>query len=420
MSDLHKYVETPLMKQYYDIKTKHPDAILLFRVGDFYETFGEDAIRTSEILGITLTRRANGSASFVELAGFPYHALDTYLPRLVRAGQRVAICEQLEDPKLTKKIVKRGIIELVTPGVSLNENVLNHKENNFLAAVHIDKKIAGVAFLDISTGEFLTSEGTIEYIDQMLNNFQPKEVLFEKGKKDLFLEYFGPKFYTFKLDDWIFRHEAASDRLLKQFETSSLKGFGVQNLSFGIIAAGAILYYLDLTQHEQLGHITNLSRIEENRFVWLDKFTIKNLELFHSPYEGARTLIDVMDRTISPMGGRLLKRWLSLPLKDMQPVNDRLDIVQYLAENSDSKDEIAALIRQVGDLERLISKVAVSRINPREVVQLKRALLATVPLREICSGSGCEPLAKLAEQLNPCKSILKELKRSSITTLPYS
>ncbi len=411
MSDLHKYVETPLMKQYYDIKTKHPDAILLFRVGDFYETFGEDAIRTSEILGITLTRRANGSASFVELAGFPYHALDTYLPRLVRAGQRVAICEQLEDPKLTKKIVKRGIIELVTPGVSLNENVLNHKENNFLAAVHIDKKIAGVAFLDISTGEFLTSEGTIEYIDQMLNNFQPKEVLFEKGKKDLFLECFGPKFYTFKLDDWIFRPEAANDRLTKQFETSSLKGFGVQNLTYGVIAAGAILYYLDITQHEQLGHITNLSRIEENRYVWLDKFTIKNLELFHSPYEGARTLIDVMDRTISPMGGRLLKRWLALPLKDMQPVNERLDIVQYLAENPAAKDEIASLIRQVGDLERLISKVAVSRINPREVVQLKRALFATEPLKEICNNSGCIPLVKLAEQLNPCKLIADKIEK---------
>jgi DNA mismatch repair protein MutS len=409
MSDLHKYVETPLMKQYYAIKTKHPDAILLFRVGDFYETFGEDAIRTSEILGITLTRRANGSASFVELAGFPYHALDTYLPRLVRAGQRVAICEQLEDPKLTKKIVKRGIIELVTPGVSLNENVLNHKENNFLAAVHIDKKIAGVAFLDISTGEFLTSEGTIEYIDQMLNNFQPKEVLFEKGQKDLFLEYFGPKFYTFKLDDWIFTQEAANDRLLRQFETNSLKGFGVQNLSFGIIAAGAILYYLDITQHEQLGHITNLSRIEENRYVWLDKFTIKNLELFHSPYEGARTLIDVMDRTISPMGGRLLKRWLSLPLKDRQPVNERHDIVQYLVDNKSSKEEMAGLIRQVGDLERLISKVAVSRINPREVVQLKRALRATGPLQEICKSSGCVPLAKLAEQLNPCKLIADKI-----------
>jgi DNA mismatch repair protein MutS len=405
MSDFQKYVETPLMKQYYNIKTKHPDAILLFRVGDFYETFGEDAIRTSEILGITLTRRANGSAQFVELAGFPYHALDTYLPRLVRAGQRVAICEQLEDPKLTKKIVKRGIIEMVTPGVSLNENVLNHKENNFLAAVHIDKKIAGVAFLDISTGEFLTSEGTIEYIDQMLNNFQPKEVLFEKGRKDLFLEYFGQKYYTYKLDDWIFTLDAANDRLIKQFETSSLKGFGVQNLNFGIIAAGAILYYLDITQHEQLGHITCLSRIEESRYVWLDKFTVKNLELFHSPYEGARTLIDVMDRTISPMGGRLMKRWLSLPLKDIQPVNERLDVVQYFVENVGSKEEISGLIRQIGDLERLISKVAVSRINPREVVQLMRALKAIDPLRDLCNRSGCMPLVQIAEQLNPCKSI---------------
>jgi DNA mismatch repair protein MutS len=409
MADFPKYVETPLMKQYNNIKTKHPDAILLFRVGDFYETFGEDAIRTSEILGITLTRRANGSASFVELAGFPYHALDTYLPRLVRAGQRVAICEQLEDPKLTKKIVKRGIIELVTPGVSLNDNVLNHKENNFLAAVHIDKKIAGVAFLDISTGEFLISEGTIEYIDQMLNNFQPKEVLFEKGKKDLFFENFGQKFYTFKLDDWIFTNDAATDRLLKQFETSSLKGFGVQNLTFGVIAAGAILYYLDITQHEQLGHITSLSRIEENRYVWLDKFTIKNLELFHSPYEGAKTLIDVMDRTISPMGGRLLKRWISLPLKDIQPVNERLDIVQYFVDNSSSGEEIAMLIRQIGDIERLISKVAVNRINPREVVQLKRALYAIEPLRELCNKSDCLPLIQLAEQMNPCRLIAERI-----------
>ncbi len=409
MSDFQKYVETPLMKQYNNIKARHPDAILLFRVGDFYETFGEDAIRASEILGITLTRRANGSAQFVELAGFPYHALDTYLPRLVRAGQRVAICEQLEDPKLTKKIVKRGIIELVTPGLSLNENVLNHKENNFLAAVHIDKKIAGVAFLDISTGEFLVSEGTIEYIDQMLNNFQPKEVLFEKGKKELFLEYFGPKYYNFKLDDWIFKQDAANDRLLKQFETSSLKGFGVQNLSYGIIAAGAILYYLDITQHEQLGHISSLSRIEENRYVWLDKFTVKNLELFHSPYEGARTLIDVVDKTISPMGGRLLKRWISLPLKDRQPVNERLDIVQFLLENNAVKEELAALIRQVGDLERLISKVAVGRINPREVVQLKNALKSIGPIREICNSSNCPPLIQLAEQLNPCRTIADKI-----------
>jgi DNA mismatch repair protein MutS len=411
MSDFQKYVETPLMKQYYNIKAKHPDAILLFRVGDFYETFGEDAIKASEILGITLTRRANGSAQFVELAGFPYHALDTYLPRLVRAGQRVAICEQLEDPKLTKKIVKRGIIELITPGVSLNENVLNHKENNFLAAVHIDKKIAGVAFLDISTGEFLTSEGTIEYIDQILSNFQPKEVLFEKNKKELFLEYFGSKYYTFKLDDWIFTQEAANDRLLKQFETNSLKGFGVQNLSYGIIAAGAILYYLDITQHEQLGHISSLSRIEENRYVWLDKFTVKNLELFHSPYEGAKTLIDIMDRTISPMGGRLLKRWISLPLKDIQPVNERLDVVQYLIENDSVKEEISSLIRHIGDLERLISKVAVGRINPREVVQLKRALRSIGPIQEICNKSGCTPLMQLAEQLNPCKTISDRIEK---------
>jgi DNA mismatch repair protein MutS len=403
MPDNQKYVETPLMKQYFNVKAKHPDAILLFRVGDFYETFGEDAIRASEILGITLTRRANGSASFVELAGFPYHALDTYLPRLVRAGQRVAICEQLEDPKLAKKIVKRGITELITPGVSLNENVLNHKENNFLAAVHIDKKIAGVAFLDISTGEFLVSEGTIDYIDQMLNNFQPKEVLYEKTKKDIFLDCFGTKFYTNKLDDWIFTADAANDRLLKQFGTSSLKGFGVQGLTFGIIAAGAALYYLDITQHEQLGHITGLSRIDEDRYVWLDKFTIKNLELFHSPYEGAKTLIDVMDRTISPMGGRLLKRWISLPLKDILPVNERLDVVQHLIGKSAFRDELTGLLRQIGDLERLISKVAVNRINPREVVQLKKALKAIDPLKTLCSTSGCEPLVKTGEQLNPCK-----------------
>jgi len=411
ISDDQRYVETPLMKQYYSVKSKHPDAILLFRVGDFYETFGTDAIKASEILGITLTRRANGSATFVELAGFPYHALDIYLPRLVRAGQRVAICEQLEDPKLAKKIVKRGIIELITPGVSLNENVLNHKENNFLAAVHIDKKIAGVAFLDISTGEFLASEGTLEYIDQMLNNFQPKEVLFEKRKSELFNEAFGTKFYTYKLDDWIFTPEAAHDRLLKQFETSSLKGFGVQNLPFGVIAAGTILYYLDITQHSQLGHITTLSRIDEDKYVWLDKFTIRNLELFHSPYEGARTFIDVIDRTISPMGGRLLKRWISLPLKDIQPITDRHDIVAYFVRNPLFLAEIAGLVQQVGDLERLISKVAVSRINPREVVQLKRALRAVGPIRDLCNNSGCEPLKILGEQLNPCISITDKIDR---------
>lgn len=418
MSDIQKYVETPLMKQYYNVKAKHPDAMLLFRVGDFYETFGEDAIKSSEILGITLTRRANGSASFVELAGFPYHALDTYLPRLVRAGQRVAICEQLEDPKLAKKIVKRGITELITPGVSLNENVLNNKENNFLAAVHFDKGVAGVSFLDISTGEFLVSEGTLEYIDQLLNNFQPKEVLFEKQKNDLFRESFGSKFYTYKLDDWIFTPEAANDRLLKQFETSSLKGFGIHNLGFGIIASGAILYYLDITQHTQLGHITNLSRIEQDRYVWLDKFTIRNLELFQSPYEGARTLLDVTDRTISPMGGRLLKRWLSLPLKDIQPVNDRLDIVEYFTANKSFSKEAADLIRQTGDLERLVSKVAVSRINPREVVQLKRALMAVEPLKDLCSKSGCHPLALIGEQMNPCKSISARIERELTSEPP--
>jgi len=418
MPEDQKYADTPLMRQYYHVKSKHPDAILLFRVGDFYETFGADAIKASEILGITLTRRANGSASFVELAGFPYHALDIYLPKLVRAGQRVAICEQLEDPKLAKNIVKRGITELVTPGVSLNENVLNHKENNFLAAVHFDKKAAGVAFLDISTGEFLASEGTFEYIDQMLNNFQPKEVLYEKRKGDLFNENFGSKFYTFKLDDWIFTPEAASDRLLKQFETSSLKGFGVQNLSFGVIAAGAILYYLDITQHLQLGHITNLSRIDEDRYVWLDKFTIKNLELFHSPYEGARTFIDVIDRTISPMGGRLLKRWVSLPLKDIEPITGRHDVVAWFMDNTSVMVEIAGLIQQVGDLERLISKVAVTRINPREVVQLKRALRAVGPLMDLCGNSGCEPLKILGEQLNQCKSIADRIDRELYSDPP--
>lgn len=411
MPDDQFNVETPLMKQYYGVKSKHPDAILLFRVGDFYETFGADAVKASEILGVTLTRRANGAASFVELAGFPFHALDTYLPRLVRAGQRVAICEQLEDPKLAKKIVKRGITELVTPGVSMHDNVLNHKENNFLAAIHIDRKVAGIAFLDISTGEFLASEGTLDYIDQLLSNFQPKEVLLDKRNSEFFAEAFGNKFYTYKLDDWMFTSEAANDRLLKQFETSSLKGFGVQNLPFGIIAAGAILYYLDITQHSRLGHITSISRIEEDRYVWLDKFTIKNLELFHSPYEGARTFIDVIDRTISPMGGRLLKRWISLPLKDLQTINDRHDIVEYLVKNPSFGKKVAEHVRQVGDLERLVSKTAVNRINPREVVQLKRALKAIGPLKRLCLESDCDSLKAIGEQLDPCALIADRIER---------
>lgn len=411
MKDKKKYVETPLMKQYYGIKAKHPDAILLFRVGDFYETFGEDAIRTAEILGITLTRRANGAASYVELAGFPYHALDTYLPRLVRAGQRVAICEQLEDPKLTKKIVKRGITELVTPGVSLDDNVLEHKENNFLAAVHIDKSIAGVSFLDISTGEFFVAEGSYAYIDQLLSNFAPKEVLFEKGKTEEYRESFGSVYYTYKLDDWIFSFDAANDRLLKHFGTSSLKGYGVHGLDYGIIAAGAILHYLDLTQHDKLGHIIRLSRIEEDKYVWLDRFTVRNLELFFSPHEGARTLIDVIDRTIGPMGGRMLKKWISLPLKDIKPVTDRHTIVEYMIANPDLKEEAGKLIAQIGDLERLVSKVATARINPREVVQLKRALHALEPLQKLCNESSCKPLKQISAQLNPCNEIAKRIEK---------
>jgi len=399
------------MKQYNSIKAKHPDAILLFRVGDFYETFGEDAIKASEILGITLTRRANGVASFVELAGFPYHAIDTYLPKLVRAGQRVAICEQLEDPSLTKKIVKRGITELVTPGVSLNDNVLNHKENNFVAGVYIDKKIAGVAFLDISTGEFLTAEGSFEYVDQLLNNFQPKEVLLEKSRQQEFLEIFGTKFYTYKLDDWIFTEQSAQDRLLKHFETSSLKGFGVQGLQYGIIAAGAILQYLDITQHDHLQHITRISRIEEDRYVWLDKFTIRNLELFFSLNEGARTLMEIVDQTISPMGARMLKRWISLPLKNIQPINDRLDIVEFFCKNPEFRESIINQVKLIGDLERIISKVALSRINPREIVQLKRALYALEPIKKACAESKLQPLKKIGEQLTLCESIREKIEK---------
>jgi len=405
LADSTRYVETPLMKQYNNIKRKHPDAILLFRVGDFYETFGEDAIKASEILGITLTRRANGAASFVELAGFPHHALDTYLPKLVRAGQRVAICDQLEDPKMTKKIVKRGITELVTPGVSLNDNVLDHKENNFLAAVHIDHQICGIAFLDISTGEFLTAEGNHEYIDQLLSSFNPKEVLLEKSRKNEFLDLFGTRYYTYKLDDWIFTNESASERLLKHFSTTSLKGFGVQGLQYGIIAAGAIMHYLDLTQHDQVGHISTISRIEENHYVWLDKFTIRNLELFYTWNEGAKTLIDVLDKTISPMGGRLLKRWISLPLKEIKPITERHDIVEYFIQNPESKDRIEELVTVIGDLERVISKVAVNRINPREVVQLKKALEAIEPIKDACKKSGCKPLKLLSEQLDTCKHV---------------
>jgi DNA mismatch repair protein MutS len=399
------------MKQYNAVKAKHPDAVLLFRVGDFYETFGEDAIRAAGILGITLTRRANGSASFVELAGFPYHALDTYLPKLVRAGARVAICEQLEDPKATKNIVKRGITELVTPGVSFNDNILEHRENNFLASVHFDKKMAGIAFLDISTGEFLTAEGSFEYIDKLLNSFQPKEVLFQKGKGTDFTALFGGKYYTFSQDDWVYTEDAANDRLMRHFETKSLKGFGVHELNYGIIASGAILHYLDLTQHHQTKHIVNLSRIEEDKYVWLDRFTIRNLELFNSINEGAKTLVQVIDKTISPMGARLLKRWIALPLKEIAAINNRLNVVEYLIKDESLKENLEEHIRQVGDLERIISKVAVMRINPREVVQLKHALQAIAPIKEICSQTDSPNLKRFAEQLNPCESIRTRIEK---------
>jgi DNA mismatch repair protein MutS len=418
MTEKRKYAETPLMKQYYNIKEKHPDAVLLFRVGDFYETFGEDAIKTAGILGITLTRRANGAASYVELAGFPHHALDTYLPKLVRAGQRVAICEQLEDPKLTKTIVKRGITELVTPGVSINDNILENRENNFLASVHFDKKMAGVAFFDISTGEFLTAQGKYEYIDKLLNSFQPKEVLFQRGRSKDFNEIFGSKYYTFNLEDWVYTDDAATDRLKRHFETTSLKGFGVQGMQLAIISAGAILHYLDSTQHNRLSHVNNLSRIEEEHFVWLDRFTIRNLELFSPIQENGKSLIDVIDKTISPMGSRLLKRWMALPLKDIEPINKRLDVVELFLKNPEIKEVIDEQLRQIGDLERLISKVAVGRINPREVVQVKHALNAIIPIKKACAAVENIALNRFSEQLNPCDLIREKIQKEIISDPP--
>jgi DNA mismatch repair protein MutS len=409
LAELDNGVDTPLMKQYNSIKQKHPDAILLFRVGDFYETFASDAIKASEILGITLTRRANGSGTYIELAGFPYHALETYLPKLVRAGQRVAICEQLEDPKLTKKIVKRGITELITPGVSLNDNVLEHKENNFLACVHLEKLNAGIAFLDISTGEFLAAEGNFEHIDKLLSSFQPKEVLFERSKQKQFIDLFGNKYYTYKLDDWVFTTENTNEKLLRQFSTNSLKGFGFHDQNLGIISAGAILQYLELTQHDQLSHISKLSRIEEERYVWLDKFTIRNLELFQSIHEGATTLIDVIDKTITPMGSRMLKRWVAMPLKEIQPVSERLDVVEFLMKHPAILETLVDSVRLIGDLERLVSKIAVGKINPREMVQLKLALQSVINIRENCFQTGQPALLALAEQLNPCPGVIQRI-----------
>ena len=400
------------MKQYIEMKAKHPDAILLFRVGDFYETFSDDAITASEILGITLTRRANGVAQSVELAGFPHHALDTYLPKLVRAGKRVAICEQLEDPKLTKKLVKRGITELVTPGVSINDNILNHRENNFLASVHMSKGGCGVAFLDISTGEYLAAEGSPDYVEKLLNNFAPKEVLFERDKRRAFEERFGSRFFTYEMEDWVFTEEAATDKLLHHFGTHNLKGFGVHNQPHAIIAAGAILHYLDITQHTQIDHITTLSRIEEEKYVRLDKFTIHSLELVDTMNEGGKSLLDVIDRTISPMGARMLRRWMVFPLKDVTPINERLDGVEYFFRHPEVEEIIRPQMELIGDMERIISKVAVGRITPREMVQLRVALSATAPIKEVCLHTEqAAILRQIGELLNPCTQICERIAR---------
>jgi len=404
-------VLTPMMKQFLDLKAKHPDAVMLFRCGDFYETYSTDAIVAAEILGITLTKRANGKGKTIEMAGFPHHALDTYLPKLVRAGKRVAICDQLEDPKMTKKLVKRGITELVTPGVSINDNILNYKENNFLAAVHFGKASCGVAFLDISTGEFLTAEGPFDYVDKLLNNFAPKEILFERGKRLMFEGNFGSKFFTFELDDWVFTETTAREKLLKHFETKNLKGFGVEHLKSGIIASGAILQYLTMTQHTQIGHITSLARIEEDKYVRLDKFTVRSLELIGNMNDGGSSLINVIDRTISPMGARLLKRWMVFPLKDEKPINERLNVVEYFFRQPDFKELIEEQLHLIGDLERIISKVAVGRVSPREVVQLKVALQAIEPIKQACMEADNASLNRIGEQLNLCISIRDRIAR---------
>ena len=408
-----------MMKQYIEIKKKHPDAILLFRVGDFYETFSDDAIETSEILGITLTRRANGAAQFVELAGFPHHALDTYLPKLVRGGKRVAICDQLEDPKLTKNLVKRGVTELVTPGVSINDTILNHKENNFLCALHIAKNNQyGIAFLDISTGEFLTTEGNRDNMDKLLSNFSPKEVLIEHGNKKKFEENFGPNWLLSEMDDWIFTEEAARDRLLSHFRTKSMKGFGVENMLQGIIASGVILFYLDITQHTHIGHINALKRIDEERFMRLDKFTVRSLELISTMNEGGKTLLDVLDKTISPMGARLLRRWIVFPLREAKAIEERLNVVENFFRETDLKTLLSQQLSLIGDLERIISKAAVGRITPREVVQLKVALTAIEPIREAFLASENQSLQEIGEKLDPCTAIRDRIEKEILPDPP--
>ena len=407
------------MKQYNSIKAKYPDAMLLFRVGDFYETFGEDAVLSSKILGITLTKRSNGSSNDA-LAGFPHHALDTYLPKLVRAGQRVAICDQLEDPKATKKIVKRGVTELVTPGVSYNDKVLDQKVNNFLASIHFGAKDIGLSFLDISTGEFLVAQGQDEYIGKLLQSFNPSEIVFQKQYHKKFLDLFGDKFYTSTLDDWVFTSEFSQEKLLSHFGTVSLKGFGVEVLTEGTVAAGAVLHYLSETQHHHIKHIANLQRIEESKHVWMDRFTIRNLELFHSSNEEATTLVDILDHSITPMGSRLLKRWVAFPLKEKQLIEDRLSAVEFLMQESSEKEDVINHIKEIGDLERLISKVATARINPREVVQLKRALIAIEPVKEFLENSNNKALIQLADHINLCEFIRNRIENEIDDNAPIA
>ena len=410
---------TPMMKQFFDLKAKHPDALLLFRCGDFYETYCDDAVDASRILGITLTRRNNGnSGKGDEMAGFPHHALDTYLPKLIRAGRRVAICDQLEDPKLTKKLVKRGITELVTPGVAMGDNVLNYKENNFLAAVHFGKGACGVAFLDISTGEFLTGEGTYDYVEKLLGSFQPKEVLFDRTKKKEFEQYFGNKVFTFELDDWVFTEQTARQKLLHHFAVKNLKGFGVEHLHNGVIASGAILQYLEITQHTQIGHITSLARIEEEKYVRLDKFTVRSLELLYPMQDDGKSLCDVIDKTVSPMGARLLKRWVVFPLKDQKPINERLDIVEYFFREPEFRELIDDSFHRVGDLERIISKVAVGRVTPREVVALKTALQALKPVKTACEHAKNDALKRVGEQMNVCEEMAARIEREVESDAP--
>lgn len=405
--------ETPLMKQYYSIKAKHPDAILLFRVGDFYETFEEDAVKTARILGITLTKRANGSAAYIDLAGFPHHALDTYLPKLVRAGERVAICEQLEDPKLAKKIVKRGITEVVTPGISTNDNVLENKQNNFLAAVYHGKlNIIGVAFLDHSTGEFLVSQGNLQYIDKLMQSFKPKEVIFEKSKKQYFLENFSDFKINFGFDDWVFTYDHAFDKLTNHFKITSLKGFGIENLDSAIIAAGAILEYLDHTSHTVRDHITGIARVDEDNYMWLDKFTIRNLELIYPLHEKGKSLLDVIDNTVTPMGGRLLRRWISLPLKSVEKINERLNVVEAIASDSDLRDFLHEKLSFISDLERLASKIAVLRINPRELLAIKNSLEAIAPVKNILSNTENPNLQVFGEKLYGCEELVLKITQS--------